>query len=572
LFEPNLIKLHHARFSTCDYPVGYEHYHMQASTITVRPGKSISATNVVLYMGKIPVFYIPYFGRNMKDPRVPFQFDTGSSSYLGRYVLFTVNYLFSPVNYGSLYLDYFQKKGLGLGFRHEIELNQYSVLSLYGFHVTEKDTKQERWEGRIRGLWAVSSGLQGRVEADIPGDGRFSEDYSAARRDPSLVSTQRQYDVSETWNNRYFSLGVLWRRLETAAYDNSIMKNFQRSAQYAPQIDYSLFPVAMVGKTGPKFDFQIHTSRQWLVANGFYQTLGNANYGIGQTWNPTRTQTLYGRVGLQESFLDKSDLNMADRGNSRSATGQATWTSRWLPMFSTTFSENYARKLIHLLPTDIPLHGVSQNLMTGSMDCDVSTQVISRTSTTYDFLTAESSMTKKFSYLREELTWTPSRWMDYISVADYSIVAKELKDLSQVFSLKSPQDMWRYRFSVNYMDPNVTAQGVTATGLPKTLDVTADFSVVLFTNYRLSLLEDYNLINSSFQSRQISVYRDLHDWEAEFGYSQTVGSDKQIYFRLNLKAFPGRPLTVSETELKRWSGYRQDNAGQLGETAAEEFR
>jgi hypothetical protein len=118
----------------------------------------------------------------------------------------------------------------------------------------------------------------------------------------------------------------------------------------------------------------------------------------------------------------------------------------------------------------------------------------------------------------------------------------------------------------------VTTQGVTMTGLVKTLDVTYDLSVVLFTNYRLSLLEDFNLVNASFVSRQISVYRDLHDWEAEFGYTQPASENKTIYFRLNLKAFPGRPLTISESEMKRFSGYKQDSMGVLGETAAQEFR
>jgi len=573
LLEPDLIRLHKARFSTCDYPVGFEHYHMTASTITVRPGKSMSATNVVLYMGKIPVFFLPYFARNLRDVRMPFQFDTGSSSYLGRYVLFTINYLFSPVNYGSLYLDYFQKKSVGLGFRHEIELNPYSVLSLYGFHVHEKDTKVERWEARIRGLWALSSQVQGRVELDVPGDGRFSQDYSAARRDPSLVSTQRQYDVSTTWNTRVFNLGLLWRRMETASEATTLMNHFDRSAQYAPQAQFSLYPVPLVGRAGPRFDLQTQVTSQWLLTNGFYQTLGSVGMGLGQTWSPLRSQTLYGRLGTQDNFLDKSDRYAEDRGNSRSLNSLATLTSRWLPFLSTSLSHQYARKLIHLLPTDVPLHGVSTNLMNASMDCNFSTSITSHSSTSYDFLTPKLTSGKRFSYLNEQLTCTPSRWVDFLTIADYSMVAKELKDFSEVFSLKSPQDMWRYRLSMNYMDPNVSTQGVTVTGLTKTLDLTVDFSVVLFTNYRASLLEDYDLVKSTYVSRQVSFYRDLHDWEAEFGYSQVASqNNKTIYFRLNLKAFPGRPLTISETELKRWSGYRQDNMGQLGETAAQEFR
>jgi hypothetical protein len=523
-------------------------------------------------MGRIPVFYLPYFAKNLRDLRMPFQFDTGNSVYLGRYALFTFNYLFSPVNYGSLYLDYYQRKGLGIGLRHEIELNPFSVLSLYGFYVHEKDTKRSRWEGRARGLWAVSSRLQGRVEADIPGDGLFSQNYSVSRRDASLVSSQRQYDLSATWNTRSFNLGLLWRRLDAASIETPEMDQFNRYTQSSPQMEFNLYPMALIGAKGPRFDFQTNITSRWVQTNRFYQTQGNFGWGLSQTWSPIKTHSIYARLGMQEAFLDKSNLNAGDRGNSRSMSASETWTSRWLPILTTTFTHQYTRKLIHLLPEDQALHGVSQNLLNASVQLTLSPYLTSRTSTTYDFLKGQGRMGMKFSYLREELTCTPSRWVDSLTVANYSIMAKELKDVSQVLSFKSPQDMWRYRFSLNYMDPNITAQGVTATNLQRTLDVSFDLSVVLFTNYRLSLLEDYDLVKSTFRSRRIGIYRDLHDWEAEFGYSQSVSADKRVYFKLNLKAFPGRPLTISDSELKRWSGYRDQSLGQLGETAAQEFR
>jgi len=572
LFQENKVQLNEARFTTCDYPDGYEHYHMRASRITIRPGRTLVARNVVLFMGKFPVFYLPFFAKNLRDFRMPFQFDTGNSAYLGRYALFTINYLLSPVNYGSAYIDFFQKKGVGLGLRHEIELNEYSVLSLYGYHVREKDTKVSRWEGRARGLWALSSRLQGRVEIEAPGDGLFSQNYSAARRDASLVSTQRQYDLSGNWNTKTFNLGLLFRRLETATYEDEKMDHYLRTSQSAPQAEFSLRPVAVMGRSGPKFDLSTNITRRWLQTNDFFQTQGSVGMGLAQSWTPVKAHTFYARLGTTDTFLDKSDVGASNRGNSRYLNTTANLTSRWLPMMTTTFSHAYNRKLIHLLDEDRPLHGVTQNSLNGSLQCHFGTFLTSRTSTSYDFLHSNIAMGKKFSFLRQEVTCTPSRWVDYLVVANYSIVAKEMKDLSQVVSFKSPKDMWRYRFTLNHMNPDVTTQGMVVSGVEKTLDMTVDLSVVLFTNYRLSLLEQYDLEKSSFVSRRVGIYRDLHDWEAEFGYSQSVSQDKRVYFKLNLKAFPGRPLTVSDSEMKRWSGYREKSLGELGETAAQDFR
>ncbi len=570
--EPGLIRLRKARFTTCDYPTGYEHYHLSAGTILIRTGKSLSARNVVLYMGKVPVFYIPYFAKNLKDIRVPFQFDTGSSTYLGRYALITVNYLFSPTNYGSAYLDYFQKKGLGFGVRHEIELNKNSVLSLYGYWVREKDTHQTRWEGRVRNLWAVSSKLQGRVELDVPGDGLFSRDYSIARRDPSLVSSFRQYDTSMTWNPRGFTLGVLLRRQETASYTSLTQTVFDKSYLAAPQANFSLFPFTILGSKGPRADLSSNFTRQWLLANGYYQLIGSAEGGISQTVNLRKSQSLYGRVALQENYLSKSDLGADNHGDQRHMTGQATWTSRWQTFLTTTFGFNFARALSHLLPTETPHHGVTQKQLTASLEYNAMPLFLSRTSTTYDFLAQTDHNNQRFSLLREELTVTPSKTFNLATVANFSIVAKDLTDLNQIMTLRSPKDMWRISLSANYVNPDVSSQGVTASGLDRQLNITTDMSFVLFTNYRLSVLESYDLERAVFVNRQVSLYRDLHDWEAQFSYSQTEGSGSQVSFRLNLKAFPGRPLTVSKEQFDQWSGMSKQSAGELSQTAASEFQ
>ena len=213
---PKKMIIKEAIITTCDYSEGYQHYYLKADKITIYSGDFLVAENVILYIGKVPVFYFPFFVKTIHDIKTPLSISTGATDYLGNYILLTTNYLFSPGNYGALYTDYFFRKGLGIGVRHEIALNDYSTLSLYGYGIRENDSSRLRWESRIRGLWAVSSSLQGRVEADLPGDGLFSEDYSVARRDPSLVSTLREYDVSMTLTRPQFTFGALLRQQESA--------------------------------------------------------------------------------------------------------------------------------------------------------------------------------------------------------------------------------------------------------------------------------------------------------------------------------------------------------------------
>ena len=47
--------------TTCDYAPGYRHYYLQADKITIYSGNYLVAENVFFYIGKVPVFYFPFF-------------------------------------------------------------------------------------------------------------------------------------------------------------------------------------------------------------------------------------------------------------------------------------------------------------------------------------------------------------------------------------------------------------------------------------------------------------------------------------------------------------------------------
>lgn len=573
--EPGKVILRGARFSTCEYPEPQRHYHMRASRIVVRPGKSLVARNMVLYIGKVPVFYFPFFYRNLRDYRVPFSFDTGKSDYLGRYGLITTNYLFSSVNYGSLYTDYFERKGWGFGTRHEVELNKYSVLSLYGYRVKEKDTGIARWESRARGTWALNNRLDGRLDVSYPGDGRFSQHYSATRRDPFIVSTLRQYDASASYRGGGFTMGLLFSRAELANPEPEKSTVFDRYSQTAPRGTFNLFPRRLVGRNWLKWDLNTTVERTWTKTNGFYLTRGSAEAGISQSLLLGRTQTLYSRWGLQETFQDKSDKFAHNKGNSRYYSATHTLTSRWTRFWSTTLGHQYRRKLQHLNPQGEFNNGLEQSMINAASDLTAGALLRARTSTTYDMrprVLGATHRDQRFSYLRQEFYLTPSTRFDTSVMANYALRPKKIKDVMTVLSLRSSRDMWRLRFSGNYMDPRVSTLMFSPLAGKETLDFGAELTFVLFTNYRISVSETYDMATAMWKSRNYSLYRDLHDWEAELNYSQIEGQDKRLSFRLNLKAFPGRPLTVSESELKRWTNMKNQNAAELIQTGTRELQ
>ncbi|HUO58059.1 MAG TPA: LptA/OstA family protein [bacterium] len=606
------IVIKNAILTTCDYAPEYRHYHMKVDKITIYSGDYLVAENVVLFIGKVPVFYFPFFVKTIHDLKTPFSVSTGATDYLGNYILLTTNYILDPkrysnnyASYGALYTDYFFKKGFGLGVSHELALNDFSTLSLYGYGIQEKDSQLFRWEGRARGLWAISSSLQGRVEADVPGDGNFGQHYSVAQRDPSLVSTTREFDISTTYSARQFTLGVLLRRTELADVTNpnintvdpsnpvTIYPNYLLSTQMLPQFNFSLFPQNLIGKNWLKYDLTLQGDRTYNQAQsqmGYISHL-SGEFGISQSLLLLQSHTLTSRVAFDDKFQDKSDaagitIGPNSAGETRVWNANNSWDGRWTEFLRTNLSYTFSQKLNNrVLPPpgslstagyDLP-NGVTTNNLTGLLNVTAGSVFSSLTSTSYNIIAQVGRDAEKFDYISETITSAPSTIVDTFATAHYSIAAKGLKDINFGLNLRSPRDMWRFRTSVSYVDPNftntgpvtsVTSTGALTTSLPPSVSLTGEVDLAFFTNYRLSLLETYDLTNSQYTTRNISIYRDLHDWQAQLSYSEDPIGGKRVFFTLNLKAFPGRPLTVSDDQLQRMNQLR--NQGLTG--AASQFQ
>jgi lipopolysaccharide assembly outer membrane protein LptD (OstA) len=566
--EKDKITIKNAIATTCDYAPEYQHYHLETDKITIYSGDYLVAENVVFYIGKVPVFYFPFFVKAIHDVRTPFSFQTGSTSVLGNYLLLTNNYLFSPTNYGALYTDYFSKKGIGIGFRNEFALNDYSAFSLYFYGIEEKDTDKFRYESRLRGLWAVSSSLQGRVEADLPGDAFFSSDYSVARRDPSLVSTQREYDISTTLTRQQYTLGVLFRRQLLADPNDPTGTNFIDSLINLPQVNFSLFPQPLIDKNFIKYDLTLNADHTYTQANGFYVSHLTGDFGLSESKVFLKTQTFYTRVDLNETFQDVSDVGVTQgagaSGSTNLLTVSSTWAGRWSEFYTTNATYSLSKKLNNLLPTD-PADGISTNLLSAYMEFTAGSLLRARTSTSYDF-TVQGTQGSKLNYVNQQFYFTPLPQFDYLAIVDYSVQANAIKDFNSVLDYKSTKDLWRFRISGNYVDPNVSNSGYINQGVSPpetpTFEIAGEVDLALFTNYRISALETYDCTNAVFESRSISLYRDLHDWEAQVGYSDDPTNGEQLFFTLNLKALPGRPLSVSDQQLQNLNGIR--NQGLTG--------
>jgi LPS-assembly protein len=90
-------------------------YQVRASRIKIIPGKSVEMWNAVAYAEGVPVFYFPYYKRNLGEHPNNFTVTPGYRSTFGGYFLGTYRWYLGDVIDGRIRLDYRAKRGPGIG-------------------------------------------------------------------------------------------------------------------------------------------------------------------------------------------------------------------------------------------------------------------------------------------------------------------------------------------------------------------------------------------------------------------------------------------------------------------------
>jgi len=90
-------------------------YKVRASKIKIIPGKSVEMWNAVLVAEGIPVFYFPYYKRNLGPRSNNLMVTPGFRSAYGGFLLGTYTWFLNDEVDGKIHVDYRIKRGVGLG-------------------------------------------------------------------------------------------------------------------------------------------------------------------------------------------------------------------------------------------------------------------------------------------------------------------------------------------------------------------------------------------------------------------------------------------------------------------------
>jgi LPS-assembly protein len=90
-------------------------FKIRARRLTFTPGQSVEAWGAILLLGDVPVFYFPYYKRNIGKRSNNLNFTPGYRSSHGPFLLTTYRWFWGDHLDGALHFDWRERRGIGTG-------------------------------------------------------------------------------------------------------------------------------------------------------------------------------------------------------------------------------------------------------------------------------------------------------------------------------------------------------------------------------------------------------------------------------------------------------------------------
>jgi hypothetical protein len=543
VYRTGQITVYNSYITDCD--MEYPHYYFTARELDLYFDERLVFRNVSYWEGGYRILSLPYLVIPLKDENV-LQFPRiGFSARDGFFVKTTYNYYRSPLSYGSVYLDYMQKKGIGTGVRHYYQIGNSNSGDLYVYVQGSRpqitlthncaigDWLDTSWTLAYQEYAALSLLAQGKwrsgvttlglayvqkplVDSNTRVKGTVSHTQSIGEESPILVKAHAEYDLAHVDH----SFGVSGK---------------------AGTVDWEL------GTTWKKPGVSRITENQMPQL-----TLSTRELQFGKTKTPLDLQTELGRYIVRPQYSEV--YRQAYRMDCRPR-------AIVVPKVVSLDTSAYVQRIIYNGSMQRNIWGADAGL-TGAFS-DV---VIPSLSYSHRRVLGESLLVRDkaddLSLLSGGLAYRTNKF--HIGVgSSYDLLGKRLGDIQGNLSVKSSEDVYleiasAYSLSLQafrsvttklHFEPTDTVK--VNVGLRYNLQqsryeaLKASADIRLRNSWRVELTTELDEVRGEFTRRDLALTRDLHCRELRFVYQGTTGA---MWVEYRIKVLPSEGLKFGFAE------------------------
>ena len=180
----NEFEINKGYITTCD--PGQPHcadYRISSQKINIALEDRVWAKNVIFWVGKIPLLYLPFYSYSLKDNRPHIRVIPGHSKEWGTFVKSASRFNIGDGE-GHILLDYYERKGIGEGVDYkytsefgEGELDTYYIYERDRLKAEEEPAEIERYKLELKHHYEIDEDTDLRFEYHSLRDAEFNKDY-----------------------------------------------------------------------------------------------------------------------------------------------------------------------------------------------------------------------------------------------------------------------------------------------------------------------------------------------------------------------------------------------------------
>lgn len=566
-------------------------FRIKARRIRLIPNKRIVATHATLWLGDVPLFYFPYYSRNLGDRANNFNFTPGYGSLYGAFLLSDYTWFWNDNVDGKIHLDYRAKRGVGLGPDLNFHLGRWGDVSFryYYLHDDRPGTnfltnvavpadRQRVNFSYIAAPWTnvtvkalvryqsdselVKTFYQGEYRENPQPDSfielnkawpNFSLDlFAQPRVNEFLETVERLPEVRLTGYRQQVGATPVYYESESSfgyyrrafAHTNIFPTGFNYEAARADSYHQLTLPKTYFGwlnftpRVGGRFSYYAKAQGPGATTEetyrGVFNTGAEVAFKASRVWPRVESKAL-DLDGVRHIVQPSANYVYVPRPNH---------TPAQLPMF------DYELPSLRQLPVDYPAYNAidsvdSQNVVRLGLNNRLQTK---RNGQIEDFLEWELSVDSRldpgtnqstFGDIFSDLTFKPRSWLRLESQTRYDLDRGGFRMLLHTVTFE-PNNVWSWTIGHFYLHDDLT-------GLPTALGVgnniiTSSLFYRINENWGFRGTHHFDALNGRMQEQYYTLYRDLRSWTvAVTGGLRDNGfgpQDFNIAFSFSLKAMP----------------------------------
>jgi hypothetical protein len=571
---PETTEISGGSFTTCE--LEEPHYRIVAKEMIIYPKDKIIARNISWYEGKTKIITLPYFliflDRKTQQPILP---KIGQNSNDGWFIKTYFNYYVDEKSYGTLYIDWLEKKGIGTGVEHTLEIgdaNHPGETSLYLYQIKDKNSGEINLTGKIKYGQEFEEDLKTQVTLNYSGS-------KAAGGELLSNSLKSQFTLDKQGEKYNLKISGKYNFSGGEKYNLKISGKYNFSGTGLGEEDLSIDGNIKVNHNYT-FNDKLNSALTlvYIDKNPASQEVADRELipkwelkykGEGYTLNLT-TEKRFDPDGdnytgeniskiidrLPEFTFKKNTASIGDTKITYDIEGSIARFYEAATEKENTRGEyiiNVKRpftlgEYLTLTPSgifrqDVYLTGEARYLVGGKVDLKAvyNPYISSTLSYSYNnYNKSEGPTPFNFDYITPltntvsgKLTLKPSEKVKLDLSSNYNFVTENFGNLVGKLEYK-PKEDWKMNFSSSYnLNTNETNEWTKKINSTLDLQVSDDWRI----KYRGVVdLDDFKLTNSV-----VGITRDLHCREITINYKQAT---KSFWVEFYIKAFPTEKITL----------------------------